>query len=259
MTPPAPLAQDHWPPTVHDFFPAGIGGQPWISKITVLLWIGTAAVIVFFLLAYRRPAIVPTRSQWIAESVYGFIRNTVARDVIGADGVRFAPYLASLFCFLAVTNIFSIVPLAQISPNSHIAFPALLGIISYVLFNYLGIRRHGFWPYIKRSLILPGVPWTMYPLLIPLEFLQTFITRPFTLAIRLFANMFAGHLILLVFTMGGFALVGAQTIALRPVSLVSWALALVLTVFEAGVALLQAYVFVLLTASYLQGALADEH
>jgi F-type H+-transporting ATPase subunit a len=253
------LAQDHWPPTVHEFFPAGLGGGFWISKITVLLWIGIAAVIVFFLVAYRRPTIVPSRRQWIAESIYGLIRDGVAREVIGAEGARFAPYLASLFCFVVISNIFGVVPLAQISPNAHIAFPMFLAFISYALFNYVGIRQHGFRQYMKRSLILPGVPLAMYPLMIPLEFFQTFISRPFTLAVRLFANMFAGHLILLVFTLGGFALLGAQTLALRPVSLLSWGLAVVLTVFEAGVALLQAYVFVLLTASYLRGAVAEEH
>ncbi|NJC67556.1 F0F1 ATP synthase subunit A [Planosporangium flavigriseum] len=240
---------DHFPPTVHEFFPPGLGGTPWISRITVLLWIGIAATIVFFLVAYRRPAIVPTRTQWIAESIYSFIRNGLAREVIGAEGVRFAPYLTTLFCFIAVTNILSIIPLAQISPNSHIAFPAFLALISYVMFHCVGIRKLGLGPYLKRNLILPGVPPAMYGLMIPLEFMQTFITRPLTLAVRLFANMFAGHLILLVFTMGGFALLGAQTLLLRPVSLVSWALAIGLTVFEAGVALLQAYVFVLLTTS----------
>jgi F-type H+-transporting ATPase subunit a len=106
---------------------------------------------------------------------------------------------------------------------------------------------------------VPGAPLWIYPLLVPLEFLQTFVTRPFTLAIRLFSNMFARHLILLVFTLGGFALLGAQTVALCPASLVSWALAIVLSLFEAAVALLQAYVFVVLTASYIQGALAEEH
>ncbi|NJC73006.1 F0F1 ATP synthase subunit A [Planosporangium thailandense] len=260
MTAPATfVTQKHWPPSVDDFFPPSLGGQFWISKITVLLWIGIAAVIVFFLVAYRRPAIVPTRSQWIAESLYGLIRDGVAREVIGAEGLRFAPYLTSLFCFVAVTNLFGVIPLAQISPNSHMAFPAFLALISYVLYHYVGIRRFGLRRYLRQAVILPGTPKAMYPLLVPLEILQKFINQPFTLAIRLFSNMFAGHLILLVFTLGGFMLVGAQTVALRPVSLVSWAMALVLTVFEAGVALLQAYVFVLLTASYVQAALSDEH
>jgi F-type H+-transporting ATPase subunit a len=131
--------------------------------------------------------------------------------------------------------------------------------ISYLMFNYVGIRKHGFVKYLKTNLILPGAPVIILPLLVPIEFFQTFITRPVTLAVRLFANMFAGHLILLVFTIGGFVLLGVQTVALRPVSLVAWLMAIALTLFEAGIAILQAYVFVILTASYLQGALADEH
>src|SRR4029453_15342021 len=111
--------------------------------------------------------------------------------------------------------------------NSHIAYPAILALISYLLFNYVGIRRHGFGRYMKMSLV-PPAPWYILPILIPIEFFSTFIIRPFTLAVRLFANMFAGHVILLVFTLGGFALLGANVL-FAPVSLVSWALAIVLT------------------------------
>lgn len=248
-----------WPPGVADFYPPGVGHGPWITKITVLLWLGTAAVIVFFLAAYRKPRIVPTRGQWLAESIYSFVRDGIAREVIGAEGLRFAPYLTSLFCFVAVTNIFGVVPLAQISPNAHIAFPAFLGVISWAQFIYLGARRHGFVQYVKKTLRPPDVPIGVVLLLAPIEILQTFINRPITLAVRLFANMFAGHLILLVFTVGGFMLLGAQTVALRPLSVGAWLLAIVLTAFEAVVALLQAYVFTMLTASYLEGALAETH
>jgi F-type H+-transporting ATPase subunit a len=196
--------------------------------------------------------------QWMAESIYGFARNSVAKEMIGAEGIRFAPYLATLFSFIVLTNIFGIIPGIQLSPNSHIAFPATLAVISYVLFNYIGIRRYGFGTYMKRSLI-PPAPWFVLPLLIPIEFISTFLVRPFTLAVRLFANMFAGHVILLVFTLGGFVLLNAESLFIKPVSLVSWALAVALTFLEALVALLQAYIFVVLTASYVQGALAEEH
>jgi len=131
-------------------------------------------------------------------------------------------------------------------------------VISYVLFNYIGIRRYGFGTYMKRSLI-PPAPWFVLPILIPIEFMSTFLVRPFTLAVRLFANMFAGHVILLVFTLGGFVLLNAESLFIKPVSLVSWALAVALTFLEALVALLQGYIFVVLTANYVQGALAEEH
>jgi F0F1-type ATP synthase, subunit a len=250
-----------WPPSVHDFYLPSIIGTagPWLTKFTLLVWVAVAVILVFFLVAYRDPKLVPTRMQWLAESIYGFARNDVAGEVIGHDGLRFAPYLASLFCFILVTNIFGILPFIQISPNSHIAFPAVLAAISYILFMYLGFRKHGVFGYIKSTLIIPGVPWPMLFLVAPLEFVSTFVLRPFTLALRLFANMFAGHVILLVFTLGGFVLLNAQSLFIKPISLVSWAMAILLTFFELLVAALQAYVFALLTASYVQGALADEH
>jgi F-type H+-transporting ATPase subunit a len=127
------------------------------------------------------------------------------------------------------------------------------------MFLYLGIRKHGFFGYVKHTLVLPGVPWPMHLLLVPIEFVQNFLTRPVTLAVRLFANMFAGHLLLLVFTLGGVALLNAQTVWFRPLSVVSWAMAIVMTFFELIVAALQAYVFVILTASYVQSSLSEEH
>ncbi len=250
-----------WPPSVEDFYlPSLIGGTgPWLTKFTLLVWLAVALIIVFFLTAYRKPKIVPGRMQWLAESLYGFGRDTVAREVIGVEGLRFAPYLATLFVYVLVTNVFGIIPFIQISPNSHIAFPAVIAVISWVLFISVGIRRHGFWRYLRMNLFLPGVPWPMYILLVPIEFFSTFLLRPFTLALRLFANMFAGHVILLVFTLGGFVLLNSSALFIKPISVVSWIMAILLTFFELMIAALQAYVFALLTASYVQGALADEH
>jgi F-type H+-transporting ATPase subunit a len=254
------VAEVPFPPTVKDFFPPPVvaGWYPWLTKFTLFVWLAVAVVIVFFLVAYRSPKLVPTRGQWLAESVYGFVRNSIADDMIGQDGLRFAPYLASLFCFILVTNVFGIIPGLQVSPNSHIAFPATLAILSWLLFNYVGIRRHGFWKYLKIS-VVPPAPWYMLWLLVPIEIFTTLLMRPFTLALRLFANMFAGHIILLVFTLGGFALLGAETALIRPISAISWLTTIAMTFLEALVAVLQAYVFTLLTASYVAGALADSH
>jgi len=252
-------AEIPWPPSVEDFYlpPIVDGTNPWFTKVTLLVWVAVAALIIFFLVTYRDPKLVPTKRQWIAESIYGFVRNNVARDLIGHDGVRFAPYLTTLFCFVLLTNLFGIIPGIQMSPNSHIAFPAILAVISWVLFNAVGIRQHGFAKYMKNSLI-PPAPWFILPLLVPIEFISTFVFRPFTLAVRLFANMFAGHMILLVFTLGGFVMLNSNA-WLAPVSLVSWLMAVALTFLEALVIVLQAYVFTVLTASYVQGALAEEH
>jgi F-type H+-transporting ATPase subunit a len=252
-----------FPPSVEDFYlpsilPWGAHNNYWVTKITVLVWLAAAAIIIYFLMSYRKPQLVPTKRQWLAESIYGFVRNNIAVEMIGSRGVAFAPYLTTLFCFILLTNLFSIVPVAQISPNSHIAFPVFLAVISYVMFIWVGIRHHGFVKFFRNSLI-PPAPWYILPLLIPIEFFSTFLVRPVTLSLRLFANMFAGHMILLVFTLGGFTLLNAQSIFIKPAAVVSWAMAIALTFLELLVIVLQAYVFVVLTASYVQGALADEH
>jgi F-type H+-transporting ATPase subunit a len=249
-----------WPPSVDEFFPPDLfgGSNPLLTKFVLLVWLAVALIIVFFVVAYRNPKMVPSKMQWLAESIYGFNRTDIAETMIGHEGLRFAPYLTTLFCFIAVTNIFAIIPGIQISPNSHIAFPAMLAIITWVLYMYWGIRRHGFGKFVKQSLIPPDVPWWLLPLLIVIEFAQVFVLRPVTLALRLFANMFAGHIVLLVFTLGGFLIAGAAWYV-KPVSVVSWALAILITFLEALICLLQAYVFAMLTSSYLQTSLAEEH
>jgi F-type H+-transporting ATPase subunit a len=251
-----------FPPSVEDFFqpsilPWGEQNNYWFTKITLLVFLSMAAIIIFFLVTYRNPKLVPTKKQWIAESVYGFVRNSVSIDMLGQKaGVRFAPYFTTLFCFVFLNNLWSIIPLAQISPNSHIAFPAFLAIISYVMFIAVGIKKHGVGKYFKMALV-PPAPWFILPLLIPIEFFSNFLVRPFSLAVRLFANMFAGHMLLLVFTLGGFALINAN-VAFTPFAVVSWLMTIALTFLEFLVIVLQAYVFTVLTASYVQGSLAEE-
>ena len=255
----APLAADvPWPPSVDEFFPRGIGGSVWVTKFTIMIWIAVAVIIAFFLITQRNPKIVPTKAQWLGESIYGFVRNGITQEVIGREGIRFAPYLTTLFVFIAFVNLFAIIPAFQISPMSHIAFPAVLAFISFIIYWYQGAKKHGFGNYVKTSILLPA-PWWVQPILLPIELAQILLIRPVTLAVRLFANLFAGHLILLVFTLGGFVLFGTGNVGLAAVGVISWGMAVVMTLFEAGVALLQAYVFVLLSASYVQSSLSDEH
>jgi len=252
-------AEVPFPPSVEDFFlPAIVGGHNsvWFTKITALLWISVAAIIIFFLVTYRKPQLVPTKKQWIAESIYGFVRNNIAVDMLGKRGINFAPYLTTLFVFILLMNFWAIVPFAQISPNSHIAFPAMLAVISWVLFIYVGFQRHGI-GYLKIAMV-PPAPWFILPILVPIEFFSNFIVRPFSLAIRLFANMFAGHMLLLVFTLGGFAMIN-QNLWLAPVSVLSWLMTIALTFLDFAIIVLQAYIFTVLTASYVQGSLAEGH
>jgi F-type H+-transporting ATPase subunit a len=254
-----------FPPGVEDFnytplweFHA-LGVDFGVTKLTLLTWIAIVGIATFFVLAVRRSKLVPGRMQWLGESAYGFIRDGLARQVVGEEGVKFAPYLTTLFIFILANNIYGVIPLAQISPNAKISLPVVLAVISFAMFNWVGIRKHGAGPYFKNMLFPPSVPIWLYPLLTPIEFFSTLVVRPVTLAIRLFANMFAGHLLLLVFTLGGIALLTSDNFAFKFFSVFSFALAIALSLFEFVVQLVQAYVFTILTASYLQGALAENH
>lgn len=252
------------PPSVLEFFPEPlvefelVGIEFAITRITILSWIATAAIIAVFVGAVRKPQLVPGRLQWFGEAAYGFVRDGVARDVIGREGLRFAPYLATLFFFIVANNLMGIIPFAQIAPTSKMALPALLAGITYILFNWVGIRQQGFANYFRNIVVIPGVPKPMLLLVSPIEAASTLIFRPFTLAVRLFANMFAGHLLLAVFALGAVYLltVGNFSIIFSPVSFV---MAIIMTFFELLVAILQAYVFTILTAAYLSGALEEAH
>jgi F-type H+-transporting ATPase subunit a len=125
------------------------------------------------------------------------------------------------------------------------------------MFNYVGIKKFGFKRYFKNALV-PPAPKGILVILVPIEFASTFLFRPFTLAVRLFANMFAGHIILLVFSLGGFAIINFHAY-LAAFSVLSWIMAILLTFLEFLIIVLQAYVFTVLTASYIQSALAEEH
>ena len=241
-------------------FPALFGDGTFFTKPMLIVVLGSLLVAVLFYLAARRASVVPSKGQYAGESVYGFVRNSIALDAIGHDGLKYVPYLATLFSFIAVLNLSGIIPVLQFPATSRIAIPLFLAIISWAIYNAIGIKRQGLVGYFKNMMFPPGIPWPVYILLAPIELFSTFFVRPITLALRLTFNMFAGHLVLLLFVLGGEFLVfdkgGVVGILAGSVSLVG---SIVLTFFEGFVQLLQAYVFTLLTALYIGGALADEH
>jgi F-type H+-transporting ATPase subunit a len=249
-------------PTKNDFnFPGLFSHDSWFTKPVAIVMLMTVVVFVFYYAASRNAKIVPGRLQFAGESMYGFIRNEVALDAIGHEGLRFAPYLATLFSFVALNNVAGIIPVLQIPSTSHIAFPLVLAVLSWIIYMYLGITKHGFVKYFKDMMFPAGIPWPVYILLAPIEFFSTVIVRPLTLMLRLTFNMFAGHLVLVLFiSAADYLLLDYSNVAIgAPVGVLSLLLSLVLTGFEAFVQLLQAYVFTLLTALYIGGALADEH
>jgi F-type H+-transporting ATPase subunit a len=252
----APGLGEFYPEVIGSFSLLGIDFE--ITRITLILWIATLALVVFLIATVRNPQIVPGKLQFVGESGYSLVRDGIARDVVGPKGLPFAPFLASLFFFILANNLMAIVPFAQISPMSKFAFPLVLAAICWVLYIYIGIREQGAGKYFKDILFLPGVPKPMYVLVTPIEILQNFVVRPFTLAVRLFANMFAGHMLLVVFSLGAVYLfqVGNYSVIFGPISAL---MAIVMTFFELLVIFLQAYVFTVLMGTYLNGSIEAEH
>ncbi len=252
----APGLSEFYPEPLAEFSLLGVDFA--ITRITLGLFVATTAMLVFMVLAARRPQIVPSKLQFVGESGYSLVRDGIARDVVGPKGLPFAPFLAALFFFILANNLMAIIPLAQISPMSRFAFPLVLALICWALYIYIGIREQGAGRYFKDILFLPGVPKAMYVLVTPIEILQNFIVRPFTLAVRLFANMFAGHMLLVVFSLGAVYLLSRDnfSIVFGPISAL---MAIVMTFFELLVIFLQAYVFTVLMGTYLNGSIEAEH
>lgn len=227
----------------------------YLNKATTLTAVAALVVGAVFWLGFRKSAVVPRGLQNFCESIYDFIDERIARDVIGPTGRTFTPYLVILFCFVLVCNLMAIIPGIQLPPTSRFALPVILSAITYVIFNAAGIRAHGARAYFGEMVNpAPTAPFLIKLLIGPLEIVSTLIARPFTLAVRLFANMFAGHILLLVFSLG------AQYLLERPpyvFGVFSLLMAIIMTGFELVIDVLQAYIITILTAAYIGGALAE--
>jgi len=230
-----------------------------MNRIMIIRVLVTLALIAFFWIGTRRMTLIPGRHQSLVEMGLHLVRVNIAEDLLGKkDGARFLPLLTTIFFLVLGMNITGIVPGLNVAGTSVIGLPLLLAVISYVTFIYAGIKKHP-GAFFKNALFPPGVPWFLYIIVTPIEFVSTFVLRPITLTLRLLMNMIVGHLLLVLFFLathfffftagGGWSLFGIGTLAFG----------FVFTLFEILVALLQAYVFTLLTAVYLQLALADEH
>jgi F-type H+-transporting ATPase subunit a len=220
--------------------------------------------LVFWLGTRKKDALVPSGiMQNTAESSIGFVRNQVIMQTMGVDGLGYLPYLATLFFFIFFSNITEILPGVQFPANARFGIPLVLAMVTWVIFNVVGIKRQGPAHYFVNSVFPPlgDMPIAgkiaMYILLAPIEFLSTFIIRPFSLMVRLFANMLAGHLILVTFAALTAGLWAAKvTVIIAPLS---FGLLVAMTGFEVLVSFLQAFIFTILTAVYIGGAMHPEH
>ncbi len=215
---------------------------------------------IFFVLAFRRPKLVPTGMQNVAELMLDFVRINIAEEILGKkEGRRFLPVLATIFFLVLAMNISAIIPGMNISANARVGMPLVLAVFSYIAFIYAGSKKYGFFKYVKSSVVIPNLPPLLHVIVVPIEIFSTFVLRPATLTIRLMANMLAGHMVL-VLLFGATNFFFWQLDGWTALSGLTLVAAVLFTMFELLVIFLQAYIFALLSAVYIELSLhADEH
>jgi F-type H+-transporting ATPase subunit a len=248
----APDAEMFWQPL--------IGSGPFAITRPAIVFALSAVLIIWLLLAgTKRLAVVPGKKQMVVEAAYGFVRNSIAREWIGSKDFRkFVPLLFTFFSIILVNNLFGVIPPIQYPTMSRIAFPLALTIMLYLTYHVVGIRKKGFAAYFA-GVVPHGLPKPIIPLVFFLEVLSILVIQPVTITLRLFGNMFAGHLILVLFISGAEYMFIDGGIGLKILGIPTIVMAFVLTLFELFVEFLQAYVYTMLAASFIASALADEH
>lgn len=250
------------PPSISDFFPPALlfEGTPFeFTRISMVQVIATVALVIFLVVGTRRLSVVPGRFQSVVEFGFGFVRDQVVYQVLGEkDGRRFLPLLTAMFFTILFMNLTGVIPGMNIAGTSVAGAPLVFALVAYVMFIYAGIRKHGVGHFLKNSLVPSGVPVYLLPIIALVELISTFIARPVSLFLRLLLNMMVGHLMLVLFfaatqfflmSFNWFSILSAGTLAMG----------FAFTLFEIFVAALQAYIFTILTAVYIQLAVAEEH
>jgi F-type H+-transporting ATPase subunit a len=226
-----------------------------VTKPELVAILCVIIVVVFFWAAFAKPKLVPGRTQSLGELAILFVRDQIMRPQLGKKGDKFLPFISSLFFYIVVANLMELVPVIQFPVMSRIGFVIPLVAIMYILYWYQGFKTKGFTGYFKSW--IPEAPIFILPLLIPIEILKYVVIQPFTLAIRLFANMFAGHLLLSIFMVATWYLASASIGLLYAAG----SLFMVFFVFllELLVDILQAFIFVTLVSGYLADSMEYQH
>ena len=233
---------------------------PTFNKIALIAVAAAVIGTLIFLLAGNKDhKVAPKGVRNFAESIVEFIENGIIMQTMGRDGLGWTPFLMSLFTFIYLCNVPGIIPFFQMPATARMAVPLFLALMVWVIYNVTGIKHQGIGGYLKSTLFPPGVPKALYILVTPIEFISAIIVRPFSLAVRLFANMLAGHLLLVIFALLSEALFQARDRILIPIGIFPFFMLVFLTGFEVLVAFLQAYIFTILAAVYIAGAVHPEH
>ncbi|EYT48201.1 F0F1 ATP synthase subunit A [Brachybacterium muris] len=245
-----------------EFFPDPIlfAGTPFeFNRIQLVRLIILAAVLIFMCIVASRSKLVPGRVQSVVEMLVEFVHKNIVVNVLGEkDGRRFGPWLITVFVLILAMNLGFMVPGLNMSGTAVIGIPLLLALATFVIYVAAGIKEHGVGGYLKHATMPPGVPGVVYILLIPIELIQVFVVRWASLTIRLLANMVGGHMIIVVLIGLTHALVVSLS-WLTVLSPLAGALSLGVFAFKIFVAALQAFIFTILSAVYIQMAVTDEH
>ncbi len=249
------------PESVNELFENPFLGA--INRTMLLTFLAAAIVIglLYFGIVRNKKRLVPSKFGAAIEALVTFVRDEIAIGIIGPQhGLKYFPWLLSIFLFILVGNLFEIVPFINFPITSRMwVVPALLSILTWVIFVFAGFKEQGF-TYLKDIAWPPTVPTAMKPLVGLIELVSTFLIRPMTLAVRLFANMVAGHIMLTLLLVSGWVFVSGQGgLAKIPIGFGWFVMGLGIYVFEIVVAILQAYIFALLSAVYVQTAVHPEH
>jgi F-type H+-transporting ATPase subunit a len=248
-------------PSINEFFPDPIffpGTPIEIDRVVLIRFFAVAVLLVFCFVGTRALKLVPGRGQAFIEYGFDVVRRNTFENLGEKDGKRFLPLLLTVFFSVLFMNLTGLIPFMNLQGTSRIAMPMILAIIAYVAFIYAGVRKHP-GTFFRNALFPPGVPWPLYIIVTPIEFVSTFVLRPITLTLRLLMNMVVGHLLLVLFFSATWFFFFEASLGFKVFGVGTLAFGIAFSFFEILVALLQAYVFMLLTAVYIQLALADEH
>jgi F-type H+-transporting ATPase subunit a len=240
-----------------DFKPLFSIGSFHFTKPELIAVLCLIAVIAFFWAAFSKPKLVPRGVQNVGEMALLAVRDQILRPSLGRKGDKYLGLLASLFFWIWLMNIMELIPLFQFPAMSRTGFVWPMVAVVYILYLYLGIKQQGLIGYIK-NMVPPGVPAGILIILFPVEFLKFFVIQPFTLGVRLFGNMFAGHLLMSIFMLATWYLMSFWTVGLL-YSAGSFALTIFVFLLEVLVGLLQAFIFTTLTATYIAASLDPAH
>jgi F-type H+-transporting ATPase subunit a len=222
-----------------------------ITKHVVMMWTAAVILILLFTIAFRGRRLVPKGISNLLEMLVVFVRDEIAIKNMGEHhGRKLAPYILTVFFFILTCNLLGLVPLGS-TATGNVNVTAGLAILSFLMIQVQGMREHGFLGHWK-NLVPHGLPWWVLPVLIPVEILGMFV-KPFALAMRLFANMTAGHVAILAFL--GMIFIFKSALA----SVVAVPLALGIMMLELFVAFLQAYIFTFLTSLFVGFSLHPSH